>query len=249
MFRLKEKTIAIVCVAALGATILVAAPSAFADTPTPKAVKAYNISLEGNEFLKDGYISQELWEKDKQQLVEEIEKLKADISGLSEYTDDAAEYDNLDTANVKHIEELEGIRDEMNAVYAAAKQKKQEALVAKQKQLEQQKEKQKQEVEQQSQQTQQSQNYHSGGIDLRSAGVVNWGGYRFTWYSQNVLPGGGLSIPGRHVNGAGFVCDGEGYIVAATALGRGTTGDSPWGAWRSYDTGVSGNTVDLYCNW
>lgn len=91
----------------------------------------------------------------------------------------------------------------------------------------------------------------SGGnnIDLRSAGVVNWGGYRFTWYSQKTLPGGGLNIPGRHVNGAGFVCDGDGYIVAATAFGRGTTGNSPWGAWKSYDTGVSGNMVDLYCNW
>lgn len=99
-------------------------------------------------------------------------------------------------------------------------------------------------------QEQQQQNSGSGGnIDLRSAGVVNWGGYRFTWYSQNVLPGGGLNIPGRHVNGAGFVCDGDGYIVAATAFGRGVTGSSPWGAWKSYDTGVSGNTVDLYTNW
>ena len=89
----------------------------------------------------------------------------------------------------------------------------------------------------------------SGNIDLRNDGIVNWGGYTFTWYSQNVLPGGGLDIPGRHVNGAGFVCDGDGYIVAATAMGRGTTGNSPWGAWKSYDTGVSGNVVDLFTNW
>lgn len=106
-------------------------------------------------------------------------------------------------------------------------------------------------VAQQQTQIQSVYQHPSGGnnIDLRSAGVVNWGGYRFTWYSQKTLPGGGLNIPGRHVNGAGFVCDGDGYIVAATAFGRGTTGNSPWGAWKSYDTGVSGNTVDLYCNW
>lgn len=106
-------------------------------------------------------------------------------------------------------------------------------------------------VAQQQTQIQSVHQHPSGGnnIDLRSAGVVNWGGYRFTWYSQKTLPGGGLNIPGRHVNGAGFVCDGDGYIVAATAFGRGTTGNSPWGAWKSYDTGVSGNTVDLYCNW
>lgn len=89
----------------------------------------------------------------------------------------------------------------------------------------------------------------NSSIDLRSAGIVNWGSYRFTWYSQNVLPGGGLDIPGRHVNSTGFVCDCDGFIVAATAYGRGTTGNSPWGAWKSYDTGVSGNTVDLYTNW
>ncbi len=95
-----------------------------------------------------------------------------------------------------------------------------------------------------------SSNASSGGsYNLRRDGIIHWGGYRFTWYSQRVLPGGGLRIPNRHVNGAGFVCDGDGYIVAATAMGRGTVGNSPWGAWKSYDTGVSGNTVDLYTNW
>ena len=94
-----------------------------------------------------------------------------------------------------------------------------------------------------------TQSNNDGNINLYNAGVVNWGEHRFTWYSQNVLPGGGLDIPGRYVNDAGFVCDGDGYIVASTAYGHGTTGDSPWGAWKSYDTGVSGNTVDLYTNW
>lgn len=88
-----------------------------------------------------------------------------------------------------------------------------------------------------------------GNVNLRSAGVVNDGGHRYTWYSQNVLPGGGLNIPGRHVNADGFVCDGDGYIVCASAYGSGATGNSPWGAWKSYDTGVSGNTVDLYTSW
>lgn len=94
-----------------------------------------------------------------------------------------------------------------------------------------------------------TQSNNDNNINLYNAGVVNWGEHRFTWYSQNVLPGGGLDIPGRHVNDAGFVCDSDGFIVAATAYGHGTTGDSPWGAWKSYDTGVSGNTVDLYTNW
>lgn len=31
-------------------------------------------------------------------------------------------------------------------------------------------------------------------------GVVYWSGYKFTYYSEKVLPGGGLRIPGRHTN-------------------------------------------------
>lgn len=35
---------------------------------------------------------------------------------------------------------------------------------------------------------------------FRHMGVIHWGNWTWTWYSQRVLPGGGLHIPGRHVN-------------------------------------------------
>lgn len=60
-------------------------------------------------------------------------------------------------------------------------------------------------------------------------GVVYSGGYKFTYYSQSVLPGGGLSIPGRHVNADGFVSDGDGYIVLAGSAPLGTVYDTPFG--------------------
>ena len=82
---------------------------------------------------------------------------------------------------------------------------------------------------------------------LRSAGVINWGGYKFTYYSQQVLPGGGLNIPGRHVNEGGFVADGDGYIVLANDAPKGTVIKTPFGAsGKVYDRGTTGNHFDVY---
>lgn len=78
-------------------------------------------------------------------------------------------------------------------------------------------------------------------------GVVNWGGYKYTYYSQSVLPGGGLNIPGRHVSAAGYVCDKDGYIVLASSAPKGTVFPTPFGAsGKVYDRGVSGNHLDVY---
>lgn len=83
--------------------------------------------------------------------------------------------------------------------------------------------------------------------EFMSAGVVNWGGYRFTYYSQSVLPGGGLAIPGRHVNADGFVADADGYIVLANSSPKGTIIDTPFGyQGKVYDRGTVGNHYDVY---
>jgi len=80
-----------------------------------------------------------------------------------------------------------------------------------------------------------------------SSGVVNWGGYRFTYYSQRVLPGTGLAIPGRHVNAGGFVSDGEGYIVLAGSAPKGTVYETPFGyQGKVYDRGTVGKHLDVY---
>lgn len=87
-------------------------------------------------------------------------------------------------------------------------------------------------------------------ISLRefiNRGVVNWGGYKFTYYSQRVLPGKGLKIPGRHVSASGFVCDGNGYIVLAGSAVKGTVFSTPFGApGKIYDRGTSGRHLDVY---
>lgn len=87
--------------------------------------------------------------------------------------------------------------------------------------------------------------------DFQFSGVIYWGGWRWTWYSQRVLPGGGLVIPGRHVDANGYVCDENDYIcLAATSLSKGTIVDTPFGKQgKVYDSGCAYGTLDVYVNW
>ena len=86
---------------------------------------------------------------------------------------------------------------------------------------------------------------------FKRAGVVKYGGYRWTWYSQRVLPGGGLKIPGRHVDGSGYVCDKDGRIcLASSTLKKGTVLQTPFGKQgKVYDSGCAAGTIDTYVNW
>lgn len=92
--------------------------------------------------------------------------------------------------------------------------------------------------------------YYSAN-DLMFNGVIYWGGYRWTWYSEKVLPGGGLQIPGRYVDENGYVCDENGYIcLASSELGWGTVVDTPFGkSGCVYDSGPSSGTLDVYVSW
>lgn len=89
--------------------------------------------------------------------------------------------------------------------------------------------------------------YYSAG-ELRFMGVIYAGGWRWTWYSQNVLPGGGLSIPGRHVDENGFICDENDRIcLASEDLEYGTVVKTPFGKEGCvYDCGCDYGTLDVY---
>lgn len=83
--------------------------------------------------------------------------------------------------------------------------------------------------------------------DFMFRGVVYWNGYKFTYYSEKVLPGGGLRIPGRHVNADGYVADEEDYIVLAGDAPMGSVFETPFGyKGKIYDRGTSGNHLDVY---
>lgn len=86
--------------------------------------------------------------------------------------------------------------------------------------------------------------------NLRYNGVESDGSYKYTWYSQNVLPGSGLDIPGRHVGDGGYVQDGDGNIVVASSdLAKGTVVETPYGTAKVYDSGCASGVLDVYTNW
>lgn len=86
--------------------------------------------------------------------------------------------------------------------------------------------------------------------DFMVQGVVYYNGLQFTWYSEKVLPGGGLDIPGRHANDSGYICDCDGYIcVASCDYSYGTVLDTPFGAAKVYDVCPTSGIVDVYVNW
>lgn len=82
-------------------------------------------------------------------------------------------------------------------------------------------------------------------------GVIRWNGWRWTWYSEKVLPGGGLDIPGRHRDIDGYVCDENDYIcLSSSSLKRGAVIDTPFGKQgKVYDTGCASDVVDVYVSW
>ena len=89
--------------------------------------------------------------------------------------------------------------------------------------------------------------------EFQNAGVISWGGYEWTYYSELILPGDGLNIPGRHTTSDGYVCDGDGYVVLATDLSmlpRYSVVDTPFGyTGKVYDTGCAYGTLDVYVGW
>ena len=77
---------------------------------------------------------------------------------------------------------------------------------------------------------------------FRRMGEIYWNGWRWTWYSEKVLPGNGLHISGRHLDDSKYVCDEDGYIcLASSVLKHGTVIDTPFGK--------QGNTIDVYVGW
>lgn len=84
--------------------------------------------------------------------------------------------------------------------------------------------------------------------ELLWMGVIYWGDYRWTYYSESVLPGEGLNIPGRYTDETGFVCDENGYIcLASSDLSYGTIVSTPFGRMGCvYDSGCPSGTLDVY---
>ena len=83
-------------------------------------------------------------------------------------------------------------------------------------------------------------------------GVVRFNGHKECYYTQTLLPGKGLYLPGRHVAEDGTIRDGDGYICVAANLKflpRYTKVMTSLGPGKVYDTGCAYGTVDIYTDW
>ena len=86
----------------------------------------------------------------------------------------------------------------------------------------------------------------------KNKGAIYFNGHKETYYSQNVLPGYSLNIPGRHVAADGTVRDADGYIsVAANTayMSKGTILITSLGPAKVYDSGCAVGVIDIYVNW
>lgn len=86
----------------------------------------------------------------------------------------------------------------------------------------------------------------------KNKGAIYFNGHKETYYSQNVLPGANLRIPGRHVAADGTVRDGDGYIsVAANTayMSKGSILITSLGPAKVYDSGCAVGVIDIYVNW
>lgn len=93
--------------------------------------------------------------------------------------------------------------------------------------------------------------YSYNGLNKRR-GAIYFNGHRETYYSEKVLPGNGLRIPGRHVADDGTIRDDNGYICVAADpgfLARGSILITSLGPAKVYDSGCAYGTVDIYVNW
>lgn len=154
---------------------------------------------------------------------------------------------DLENARIAEIKKEEKERKaKLEAKRKAKLEKKRKAEAERKAKLEAQQEREAEEEQRQSEVS-----HYSG--DFKSEGEVYYNGYRFTWYSENVLPGGGLTKlnnNGRHVDSQGFIRDGDGYIACASNdFSEGTTIDTPFGTGKIYDCGCDSGTVDVYVSW
>ena len=83
-------------------------------------------------------------------------------------------------------------------------------------------------------------------------GVVKFNGHKECYYTQTLLPGKTLYLPGRHVAEDGTIRDGDGYICVAADLKffpRYSKVMTSLGPGKVYDTGCAYGTVDIYTDW
>lgn len=201
---------------------------------------AYNTSLEGREYLKEGYVDQEQWQNEFNAKAAELEAVHSELLELRDYLSEENRVivDNFNLDSFKYISELEETSGQFTAM-------RDEALAAKERQLERQR--QQRAAQQQQQQAAQQQSYSGNSSSFKSQGVIYQNGIRYTYYSSNVLYH--YRTPEWNAGSDGIYRDSAGYIVVASSdHSQGSVVSTPFGAGKVYDSGCASGTIDIYTN-
>lgn len=207
---------------------------------------AYNISLEGREYLKEGYVDQEQWQNEFDTKAAELETVHSELLELRDYLseDNQAIVDNFNLDSFKYINELE----ETSGQFAAMRD---EALASKERQLEHQR--QQRAAQQQQQQVTQQQSYSGDSSRLtRSSGVNYYNGNKETYYNLDmsgvISNAQSIGIQGNYwIRDDGVKMYGD-YVIVAAQMDKGTIISTSLGTGIVLDYCPAG-TIDIATNW
>lgn len=199
---------------------------------------AYNISLEGREYLEERYVDQEQWQNEFDAKAAELESIHSELLELRDYLseDNQAIVDNFNLDSFKYISELE----EASGQFAAMRD---EALAAKERQLERQRQ----------QQAAQQQSYSGSSSRLtRSGGVNYYNGNKETYYNLNmsgvISNAQSMGIQGNYwIRDDGVKMYGD-YVIVAAQMNKGTIISTSLGTGIVLDYCPAG-TIDIATNW
>lgn len=207
---------------------------------------AYNTSLEGREYLEEGYVDQEQWQNEFDAKAAELESIYSELLELRDYLseDNQAIVDNCNLDSFKYISELE----EASGQFAAMRD---EALAAKERQLERQR--QQRAAQQQQQQVTQQQSYSGSSSRLtRSSGVNHYNGNKETYYNLDmsgvISNAQTMGIQGNYwIRDDGVKMYGD-YVIVAAQMDKGTIISTSLGTGIVLDYCPAG-TIDIATSW
>lgn len=207
---------------------------------------AYNTSLEGREYLQEGYVDQGQWQNEFNAKAAELESTHSELLELRGYLseDNQAIVDNFNLDSFKYISRLE----ETSGQFVVMRD---EALVSKERQLERQR--QQRAAQQQQQQAAQQQSYSGSGSRLtRSSGVNYYNGNKETYYNLDmsgvISNAQSMGIQGNYwIRDDGVKMYGD-YVIVAAQMDKGTIISTSLGAGIVLDYCPS-NSIDIATNW
>lgn len=201
----------------------------------PKArgmVVAHNTSVDGGEFLREGYASKTLWQSDFDEAMSCLESGLEKANDLRDWLgDDAAFIDSIDVSGYTMISDVSRDSDKVSDIVESASKRMEDA---------------KRSVARQPSSQQQTASGYSGG-SFAAQGVIYWNGIRYTYYSSRVLYH--YRTPEWTAGADGIYRDSSGYVVVASNdYGQGSVVQTPFGSGKVYDCGCPSGTIDVYVN-